>query len=64
MIGCDCVALGTNAAGDVTLMDCTRCKIHPLTCDGIHPVSGIGCDREPGHVGRHRYDVFWENTYA
>ena len=59
--GCGCVWISRAA------VDTTECAVHPLTCDAVHPETGIGCHHDPGHTGAcHAYvlNVSWPNEYA
>lgn len=66
--GCRCVILeqGLFEEDGPRLVDMTDCPLHPLTCEALHPETGVGCHHGPGHPGDHGYmvSVQWPNRHG
>lgn len=63
MTSCGCVHTDVvDGRGEIaSIIDTTDCKIHPVECEALHPVTGINCQHSPGHRGMHSYLATWSS---
>lgn len=60
MTGCTCTVL-VDRDLEASIIDTTECKVHPVECEALHPVTGINCQHSPGHRGWHSYLATWSS---